>query len=86
MVVTHIYLLMGCAFPLCATFILIGGGVFPDNWVVWSLAGIIFLGLGDSAAAIFGKNFGSTKWRDLSNKTKEGSTYCILFSGFTYIF
>jgi dolichol kinase len=54
---------MGCAFPLCATFILIGGGVFPDNWVVWSLAGIIFLGLGDSAASIFGKNFGTTKWR-----------------------
>lgn len=69
MILTHIYLLMGCGFPLTASYILLSGGVFPNEWVIWSLAGVIVLGVGDSAAAILGKWYGRTKWRELSSKT-----------------
>lgn len=78
MLVTHIYLLMGCALPVTITYILLSGSVFPSEWVLYSLAGVVFLGIGDSCAAIFGRKFGKTKWRELSNKTQEGSTYCVI--------
>ena len=77
LIITHIYLIMGMSFPFISTFILIDGGVFPSNWALYSLSGAIFLGIGDSAAAICGKWWGSRKWRENSNKTQEGSTYCI---------
>ena len=66
MILTHIYLLMGCAFPPTATFILLSGGVFPAEWALWSLAGVIFLGVGDTFAAIGGKKYGKTRWRETS--------------------
>ena len=75
---------MGCAFPPTATFILLGGGVFTPEWTLWSLSGIVFLGVGDSCAAIMGKWYGKTKWRQLSKKTQEGSTYCIIGTGVIY--
>jgi dolichol kinase len=58
MIITHIYLLIGVSFPFISTYILIGGGVFPPNWALYSLSGAIFLGIGDSAAAICGKWWG----------------------------
>jgi dolichol kinase len=63
LIMTHIYLLAGISFPFISTFILIGGGVFPANWTLYSLSGAIFLGIGDSAAAICGKWWGTKKWR-----------------------
>lgn len=84
MLVTHIYLLMGCAFPPTTTFILIGGGIFPTEWAIWSLAGVIFLGIGDTLAAVGGKAYGRTKWREMSSKTQEGSSYCIIGIGLVY--
>jgi dolichol kinase len=83
-IVTHIYLLMGCAFGPTCTFILLSGGVYPAEWALWSLAGVIFLGIGDTLAAIGGKNYGMTKWRENSAKTQEGSSYCIIGVGATY--
>jgi dolichol kinase len=63
MIVTHIYLLMGCAFPPTASFILLSGGVYNSEWTLWSLSGVVFLGIGDSCAAVFGKQYGKTLWR-----------------------
>ena len=60
---------MGSAFPPTATFILLGGGIFTPEWALWSMAGIVFLGVGDTCAAILGKKYGKTKWRALSSKT-----------------
>lgn len=83
-ILTHIYLLMGCGFPLTASYILLSGGVFPNEWVIWSLAGVIVLGVGDSAAAILGKWYGRTKWRELSSKTQEGSSYFVIATSVVY--
>jgi dolichol kinase len=58
MILTHIYLLMGCGFPLAASYVILSGGVFPNDWVIWSLSGVIVLGVGDSSAAILGKWYG----------------------------
>jgi len=69
MICTHIYLLMGCALPVTSTFILLSGGIYTSEWTVYSLAGIVFIGIGDSVAAIMGKKYGKTKWRELSSKT-----------------
>jgi len=55
LIATHIYLLIGCAFPLCASFILTGGSVLTAEWTLWSCAGIVFLGIGDTCAAVLGK-------------------------------
>lgn len=78
LVITQIYLLMGCAFPLCASFILTGGGVMTTTWTLYSLAGVVFLGVGDTVAAIGGRAFGQHKWRQLSNKTTHGTSYCVI--------
>lgn len=83
-IATHIWLLMGCAFPLCATYTLFDGGVIAPEWTLWSCAGIVFLGIGDSAAAILGKQYGKTKWRQLSSKTQEGSSYLVISSTAAY--
>ena len=50
-IITHIYLLMGCAFPVCATYILVNGGIFAPEWTLWSLSGVTFLGIGDSCVS-----------------------------------
>merc|ERR1712146_369682 len=52
LVITHICLLMGCAFPLCASYILTGGGPLTTTWTLYSLSGVVFLGVGDSCAAL----------------------------------
>jgi dolichol kinase len=78
LIATHIYLLMGCALPLTMTYILHTGSIIPPDWTLWSLSGIIFLGIGDTAASIGGKHYGQTKWREISKKTQEGSNFCVL--------
>lgn len=77
---------MGCAFPLCASYILTGGGVMTTTWTIYSLSGVVFLGVGDSAAAIGGRAYGQTKWRELSNKTTHGTSYLIISTCIVYYF
>ena len=86
MIVTHIYLLMGCAFPVTASYILLSGSIFTNEWTLWSLSGVVFLGIGDSFAAILGKLYGTTKWRQMGSKTQEGSSYLIISIAITYWF
>jgi dolichol kinase len=42
------------------------------------LTGLFFVGLGDSTAALVGREFGETKWFFGSNKTVEGSLGCLI--------
>ena len=66
LIATHIYLLIGCAFPFLMN------DSFP-------LSGLIILGVGDSFAAIIGKSLGRHKitlWP--CNKTYEGLLACIV--------
>ena len=53
MIVTHIYLLMGCALPVSITYILLSGSLFPSEWTLYSLSGVVFLGIGDSCVSKF---------------------------------
>jgi dolichol kinase len=84
MIVTHIYLLMGCAFAPTCTYILLSGSVFTPEWALWSLSSLVFLGVGDTMAAVLGKMYGRTRWRETSSKTQEGSSYCIISVGLVY--
>mmetsp|Transcript_32143 Transcript_32143/g.49156 ORF Transcript_32143/g.49156 Transcript_32143/m.49156 type:complete len:133 (-) Transcript_32143:53-451(-) len=75
---------MGCGLPASASYILLNGSVFPLEWVLYSLAGVVFLGIGDSFAAIGGKKYGKNQWRELSKKTQEGSSYCVITVSVAY--
>ena len=84
LITTHIYLLMGCALPFTDTYILLSGGIFPTEWVQWSTAGVVFLGIGDTTAAVFGKMYGTSLWRSISKKTMQGSSFCVWSIAITY--
>ena len=77
MMFSHIHFLMGCAFPVCATYILVSGAVYTSEWTLWSLSGVVFLGIGDFLSGYLGRKYGSVKWRELSSKTQEGSAYSV---------
>ena len=51
-IITHILLLMGCALPVTTQFIIMGGGFVDSNWRVISMAGLVYLGIGDTVVSI----------------------------------
>lgn len=57
-----------------------------STWTLYSISGVIFLGVGDSMAAIGGKAYGKTKWREYSNKTTHGTSYLIFSTCIVYYF
>jgi len=59
LIVTHIYLMLGCALPLTLSFILFDGGLFNGEFVTVALSGVIFLGIGDVSAALYGRSYGT---------------------------
>jgi len=68
LVLSHIYLLLGCALP-----------IWMEQWWDGSFltkasgaVGILYLGIGDTAASMCGKTLGRTKWPH-SSKTMEGT-------------
>ena len=76
---THLYLLLGCALPLCLTFILLDGGFMNGEHMVFAYSGVIILGIGDTVAALYGKEFGVSLWREgIHKKTQEGSNALML--------
>jgi len=83
LVVSHIALILGCAIPLWITQLLSrANDVFKsgDNNMLFTLLpylGITVLGVGDSAAAIGGIQFGRHNWPGESSRTLEGS--CCMF-------
>lgn len=66
-ILSHLYLLFGCAFPLFMT------GENNSEFILSS--GILILGIGDSVAALFGSVYGKTKWNNTTKKTVEGSLF-----------
>lgn len=55
---THLYLLIGLGLPVSVTFIILDGGFVNTDHAYFSVCSVIFLGIGDSAAAIYGRMFG----------------------------
>ena len=79
LILTHIYLLLGCAFPTWLN----------DPWIgsyrhylyfnaLIPLCGVLMLGVGDTMASFIGVNCGRTKWPGTS-KSVEGTLASIVF-------
>ncbi|KAH0556990.1 hypothetical protein GP486_005223 [Trichoglossum hirsutum] len=79
-VVSHIFLLVGCAVPLWLSLAGIkrsGSG----RWKGWSVerrevgmvCGVVCVGMGDAAASLCGRRFGRSKWIWSGGKSIEGS-------------
>jgi dolichol kinase len=79
-VVSHIFLLIGCAIPLWLSLAgLERGG--EDPWKGWEvqnrdismIAGVVCVGMGDAAASLIGRRYGRRKWPWAGGKSLEGS-------------
>jgi dolichol kinase len=79
-VVSHIFLLIGCAIPLWLSL----AGVDRsgnDPWQDWEatsrdvsmVAGVVCVGMGDAAASLIGRRYGRRKWPWAGGKSLEGS-------------
>ncbi|KAL5391473.1 hypothetical protein DPSP01_001337 [Paraphaeosphaeria sporulosa] len=79
-VVSHIFLLIGCAIPLWLSL----AGVDrkgEEPWVGWDvekrdvsmIAGVVCVGMGDAAASLIGRRYGRRKWPWAGGKSLEGS-------------
>ncbi|KAF2710576.1 hypothetical protein K504DRAFT_466984 [Pleomassaria siparia CBS 279.74] len=80
-VVSHIFLLIGCAIPLWLS--LAGTErTGQEPWVGWDVAsrdvsmisGVVCVGMGDAAASLIGRRYGRRKWPWAGGKSVEGST------------
>eukprot|EP01064_Diplonema_japonicum_P038606 TRINITY_DN940_c0_g1_i2.p1 TRINITY_DN940_c0_g1~~TRINITY_DN940_c0_g1_i2.p1 ORF type:complete len:489 (+),score=92.01 TRINITY_DN940_c0_g1_i2:34-1500(+) len=76
-VLTHMYLLIGCALPVWYVFVCHHGGVFSAKSLLCAIGGVTVTGLGDACASVMGVLFGRHKWGS-SRKTIEGSLAMIL--------
>ncbi|KAF2015915.1 hypothetical protein BU24DRAFT_422226 [Aaosphaeria arxii CBS 175.79] len=79
-VVSHIFLLIGCAIPLWLS--LAGTDrAGEDPWTGWEvagrdvsmIAGVVCVGMGDAAASLIGRRYGRRKWLWAGGKSLEGS-------------
>lgn len=79
-VVSHIFLLIGCAIPLWLSL----AGVDrkgQEPWIDWDVekrdvsmvAGVVCVGMGDAAASLIGRRYGRRKWPWAGGKSLEGS-------------
>ena len=86
-VVSHIFLLIGCAIPLWLSLGSLprtsssNGGVGGGMFAGWELparevamvSGVVCVGLGDAAASLIGRRYGHRKWLWGGGKSLEGS-------------
>lgn len=77
-VVSHIFLLVGCAVPLwfslASTYRDDSGWELAHNQRdVGMLSGVICVGMGDAAASLIGRRYGRHKWSWVGGKSLEGS-------------
>jgi dolichol kinase len=79
-VVSHIFLLIGCAIPLWLSL----AGVERTGDAAWQgwevegrevsmVAGVVCVGMGDAAASLIGRRYGRRKWPWAGGKSLEGS-------------
>lgn len=79
-VVSHIFLLIGCAIPLWLSL----GGVErtgEEPWKEWGVrdrdvsmvSGVVCVGMGDAAASLIGRRYGRRRWPWAGGKSLEGS-------------
>lgn len=80
-VVSHIFLLIGCAVPLWLSLAdAVPAGERP--WRGWEVgerdvsmvSGVVCVGMGDAAASLIGRRYGRRKWPWAGGKSLEGST------------
>ncbi len=86
LILTHVWLLIGCSLPLWYSFIKDNLSHFDNLNMnkIYGVSGIIILGIGDALAAIIGSKYGQIKWPN-SNKTFEGTLAAIISSLLLYI-
>jgi len=84
LIVTYVTLLLGCTIPPLTLFITVDGGFFNTVFAKYALSGVIVLGFGDTFASILGKAFGKATWGNYTKKTKEGSSYFVVFTAAAY--
>ncbi|KAJ0117198.1 cytidylyltransferase [Diaporthe amygdali] len=79
-VISHIFLLIGCAIPLWLSLASLarGGSGYQKGWEVPTrdlsmVAGVVCVGLGDAAASLIGRRYGHHKWLWKGGKSLEGS-------------
>ncbi|WVQ76542.1 hypothetical protein IAR50_006212 [Cryptococcus sp. DSM 104548] len=75
-ILSHFYLLAGCASPLW----------FEGHSEILSYFGVLSLGVGDALASIVGRRVGSLRWCPAFGKTIEGSLAFFLSVMFTSVF
>jgi dolichol kinase len=79
-VVSHIFLLIGCAIPLWLSLAGVGR-TGEEPWAGWDVtsrdvsmvAGVVCVGMGDAAASLIGRRYGRRKWPWAGGKSLEGS-------------
>ncbi|KAK3903426.1 dolichol kinase sec59 [Staphylotrichum tortipilum] len=77
-VVSHIFLLVGCAVPLWLSLAGLARAEEGEGWEVQGrevgmVAGVVCVGLGDAAASLVGRRWGRSKWLWGGGKSLEGS-------------
>jgi dolichol kinase len=75
-VVSHMFLLIGCAIPLWLSLAgteRAGEGWEVENRDVSMVAGVVCVGMGDAAASLIGRRYGRRKWLWAGGKSLEGS-------------
>jgi dolichol kinase len=65
-------------------FILLDGGFCPNELAIVGLSGVVFLGIGDTFAAVIGSRYGRSCWSGKGNKTSEGSWACLFSVSIVY--
>ena len=79
-IVSHIFLLIGCAIPLWLSLAVTQRKGAPpwESWEVATrdlsmIAGVVCVGMGDAAASLIGRRFGRRRWPWSGGKSLEGS-------------